>query len=138
MPENTVYVGRPTKWGNPYKMVGDMIYEYKDRGVLDPWVFHSMGEEPGVKNSRATAEKVVQLYRGWLIKQLAGGQLNLREVRGKNLACFCKEGEPCHADALLHAANSIPEYALKMAERFAGKGLLGALQAVKKGLNIPE
>ena len=23
MPENTVYVGRPTKWGNPWSIIGD-------------------------------------------------------------------------------------------------------------------
>ncbi|MGH6822039.1 MAG: DUF4326 domain-containing protein [Methylocella sp.] len=25
--------------------------------------------------------------------------------RGKNLACFCKLGEPCHVDVLLELAN---------------------------------
>ena len=27
------------------------------------------------------------------------------ELRGKNLACWCKQGEPCHADTLLERAN---------------------------------
>jgi len=27
------------------------------------------------------------------------------ELRGKNLACWCKIGEPCHADILLKIAN---------------------------------
>jgi hypothetical protein len=26
-------------------------------------------------------------------------------LRGKNLACFCKSDEPCHADVLLKIAN---------------------------------
>jgi hypothetical protein len=26
-------------------------------------------------------------------------------LEGKNLACFCKESEPCHADVLLELAN---------------------------------
>lgn len=26
-------------------------------------------------------------------------------LRGKNLACWCKPGEPCHADVLLEIAN---------------------------------
>jgi hypothetical protein len=30
---------------------------------------------------------------------------DLSELRGKNLACFCKIGEPCHADVLLELAN---------------------------------
>jgi hypothetical protein len=28
-----------------------------------------------------------------------------RVLRGKNLACWCKPGEPCHADVLLEIAN---------------------------------
>jgi hypothetical protein len=30
---------------------------------------------------------------------------DLSELRGKNLACWCKPGEPCHADVLLELAN---------------------------------
>ena len=26
MPDNAVYVGRPSKWGNPLKLVGDIIH----------------------------------------------------------------------------------------------------------------
>lgn len=28
------------------------------------------------------------------------------ELRGKNLACWCRAGAPCHADVLLEIANS--------------------------------
>lgn len=28
------------------------------------------------------------------------------ELRGKNLACWCKKGEPCHGDVLLAIANA--------------------------------
>jgi hypothetical protein len=28
------------------------------------------------------------------------------ELAGKNLACWCKPGEPCHADVLLEIANA--------------------------------
>lgn len=30
----------------------------------------------------------------------------VKELRGKNLACWCKPGEPCHADVLLEIANA--------------------------------
>lgn len=33
---------------------------------------------------------------------------NLHTLRGKNLACFCPAGSPCHADVLLELAN-LPE-----------------------------
>jgi len=31
--------------------------------------------------------------------------LNVQELRGKNLACFCRLDRPCHADVLLELAN---------------------------------
>lgn len=31
---------------------------------------------------------------------------DLKELRGKNLACWCREGAPCHADALIEMANA--------------------------------
>ncbi len=34
--------------------------------------------------------------------------LDLAPLRGKNLACWCKIGRPCHADVLLELAN-VPE-----------------------------
>ena len=30
---------------------------------------------------------------------------DLHELRGKDLACWCKPGEPCHADVLIEVAN---------------------------------
>lgn len=30
---------------------------------------------------------------------------SIAELRGKNLACWCKPGAPCHADVLLELAN---------------------------------
>jgi hypothetical protein len=30
----------------------------------------------------------------------------VEELRGKNLACRCKLGAPCHADVLLQMANA--------------------------------
>ena len=55
MPENAKYVGRPTKWGNPLKLVGgDMIYIDASwrRKILDPWVYFTHG----------TIEDVVKYY----------------------------------------------------------------------------
>lgn len=92
MPENTVYVGRGSRYGNPWR-VG--------------------------KIGRMTAEQAVANYRGLLDAQedsLASGASKFgfsipckedirRDLKGKNLACWCKEGYPCHADVLLEIAN---------------------------------
>jgi len=81
MPENTVYVGRGSKWGNPHR-VGKVLGPFTD-------------------GPRLTAKEAVKRYTWWLYGQIAVGKLNLDELRGKNLACWCKVGEPCHADVLL-------------------------------------
>ena len=76
MPPNTVYVGRPTKWGNPYK-----IEKY--------------GLELALRNYRRRMEG---------IRQIAG--LDFEQLRGKDLACWCPLDQPCHADVLLEIANA--------------------------------
>ena len=75
MSENTVYVGRPTRWGNP----------------------HTGG----------THTSMVERYS----ESLHSGQLGFtvaevrRELAGRNLACWCGDSQPCHADVLLAVAN---------------------------------
>lgn len=71
-PKNAIYVGRPSKWGNPYKI--------------------------GIDGTR---EEVIELYKKWLSNQR---YLNLEELKGKDLVCWCKP-LPCHADILLELAN---------------------------------
>jgi hypothetical protein len=72
MPPNAVYVGRPTKWGNPYKI--------------------------GVDGSR---EEVIAKYREWLKKKLEEDPTFLDPLKGKDLACWCPLNKPCHADVIL-------------------------------------
>ena len=43
------------------------------------------------------------LDEGTKIEVTVGG--NFEELRGKNLACWCPLGSPCHADVLLELAN---------------------------------
>ena len=78
LPTNTVVVSRPTKWGNPYR-IGSPF------GVSTPAGVVALFE----KSLNGFAEEVIR-----------------RELRGKNLACWCKLGTPCHADVLLKIANS--------------------------------
>ena len=81
MPANTVYVGRPSVWGNPFVVGSELI-----------------GGE------KLSAEKSIALYR-----QYAREAFNERDLRaclrGKNLACWCPLDQPCHADVLLEMAN---------------------------------
>jgi hypothetical protein len=56
-------------------------------------------------------ELVVQAYEA----DLRDGKLPvtiddvIRELRGKDLLCWCPIGQPCHADVLLRIANSDEE-----------------------------
>ena len=77
-----VYVGRPTKFGNPFKAnvmgAGPAITQFRE------WLKqHRMFMTP------ESAEQRDELLKG------------ISELKGKNLACFCKISEPCHADVLL-------------------------------------
>lgn len=85
MPANAVYVGRPTKFGNPYSTTPE--------SRLDAY-------------SRCEA---IEFYKVYLERNPQLVEDAKRELRGKDLACFCKEGEPCHADYLLIIANQKQE-----------------------------
>ena len=85
MPPDTVKVDRSTIWGNPF-----------------------------VASDYPTAEQAVARFRASLTGSPAPhpestmGRIlaRLPELRGKNLACWCKPGTPCHADVLLEIANA--------------------------------
>lgn len=76
---NDVYIGRPSKWGNPFP-----IGNKKDR------------------------ELVIATYELW-IKHGAGKHLlaSLHELKGKNLVCWCAPNA-CHGDILAKLAEETP------------------------------
>jgi hypothetical protein len=90
MPENTVYVGRPGPHGNPHDWRDyrdNFPKEYAADLDRDQWC---RGMAVG-----AFEEDI----RDGLIKP------DISSLRGKNLACWCKVGDRCHADVLLELAN---------------------------------
>lgn len=96
MPPNTVKVDRSTKWGNPC-IVG--VHGTRADCVL--WFKAAMHGAIvlGHHNKDGT----------WLSDQLIAylkmARRDRRHLRGKNLACWCPIGAPCHADVLLEMAN---------------------------------
>ena len=91
MPPNTVYVGRPTKWGNPFVVGKHGTLEHclmMFRNVIDTGYLY------------ADAPKMDQ------IKVRNAVAKNLDDLRGHDLACWCPLNQPCHADVLLKIANS--------------------------------
>ena len=92
MPPNTVYVGRPTRWSNPFRIGIDgtrnqCIELYKR--LLLPSIYGPLQTNNFVTNT-AISE---------------GNTTNIKLLKGKNLACWCPLDKPCHADILLRLAN---------------------------------
>ena len=115
MPPGAVYVGRPTRWGNPF--------------VAHDWQasFRALAlGERGDRRGRLAA--AVKLFRLWITAEtrpVDEATLDwwdrevmtvtapkapsvadiVAELRGKDLACWCPLDQPCHADVLLELAN---------------------------------
>lgn len=89
MPDGVVYVGRPTRFGNPFRI-----------GTPGPDDCMVCGD----------AAEAVEKFRSELVT-FGGGFVGVtvddirRELRGKHLACWCALDQPCHADVLLELAN---------------------------------
>lgn len=96
MPESAVYVGRGTRWGNPF-VVGQTVVppveSYEPRAVY-------------VRDR----EHAVKLYRRWITGSANRCADLVPLLGGKDLACWCPvvddQGNPvpCHADVLLELA----------------------------------
>lgn len=93
MPENTVSVARPGRWGNPFKL-GELKCFVNDDDANDRIAV--------VPFTRAEA---VAAFR-WLAAQPKYRAAIVAELAGKNLACWCPLDQPCHADVLLELANA--------------------------------
>ena len=99
MPENTVYVGRPSVWGNPFPegWLGDRAVPlYRD-------LMQGFFNGPGLRD--LTDSQFQKVYRA-VQPFMSINSPNPKWLRGKNLACWCKESDPCHADVLLELANA--------------------------------
>jgi hypothetical protein len=75
-----VYIGRPSKWGNPFTFKPGTIAEF-----VVPY------------------DEVLPRYEEWLRKQ-PHLMASLHELRGKTLGCWCKP-KACHGDILARLAN---------------------------------
>ncbi|MFE7954417.1 DUF4326 domain-containing protein [Streptomyces sp. NPDC057413] len=102
-PEWSVYVGRGTRWGNPYRLVrrgNGWAVQYGDDGA-------AVGTFATDTEARRYA---TEAFRVWA-EHTVGYAVRARvELRGWNLMCWCPApapGEPdhCHAAVLLELAN---------------------------------
>jgi hypothetical protein len=87
MPENAVYVGRPSRWGNPF--------DWQD--YIDQWTNECQARQYAKNDYRDWLHgKVFQWIfdRDWILE-------HLEELRGFDLACYCPLNQACHADVLI-------------------------------------
>ncbi len=68
-----VYIGRPSRWGNPYPM-----------------------------RTEAQRAEVISRYRAWFVKQLEDPKFReaTLRLRGKRLVCWCAP-RACHGDVIV-------------------------------------
>lgn len=75
VPKGAVYIGRPSKWGNPFFMIQE-----------------------------SQRDRVLKQYEEWLDQNPKIKEAAKRELRGKDLVCFCSP-KKCHGDVLFRIAN---------------------------------
>lgn len=97
IPPNTVKVDRTTKWGNPFARHSDGMKMAPEIAVSS---FAAM-----LRKEKAWFPVPLPWPPGMIPKQMTTVEDVRRELRGKNLACWCKMGRMCHADILLKIAN---------------------------------
>lgn len=115
VPPGAVYVGRAmpglkqSPFANPW-CVRQAVHSLD--GTFDGWVVsHHRNRGLTVGPVMATkAEAVAFAVEAFRTRVAVSADLRQRavaELAGKDLACWCKPGEPCHADVLLAIANAV-------------------------------
>lgn len=98
-PAGCVIVGRGTRWGNPYKLDGTIDLRYIRSDL------HDIARSEQQK-ARSQREVVHAFHLNLLCGALSFTIRDVkRELRGKDLACWCGAESPCHAEVLLSIAN---------------------------------
>lgn len=105
MPPHTKSVARPSRWGNPFqgfKLGGFLACKLFDMYLhgdnIPRFVANQIDDE--VKAS-IILEALAEAPHGPTLALLGRD-----ELRGWNLACFCKLEEPCHGDTWIDISNT--------------------------------
>ena len=124
LPENTICVDRTSRYGNPFR-VGHAFDEKSIRilSLVASVNLRSLIEliKDDVVRQRAfdcyrygtalTVDIAVAMFRAYMemVKKvsLEDYQEFLLPLKGKNVACFCKEHDLCHGDVLIELASEL-------------------------------
>lgn len=80
--EYDVYIGRPSRWGNPFSEKLGTLASFRVPTRID----------------------AIEKYKEWLMTQPELIERAKRELRGKVLGCWCHP-KTCHGDILVELAN---------------------------------
>jgi hypothetical protein len=105
IPENTIYVGRPSKFGNPFRLTNDgWILCYKQTGsTKGSWCYWS-------EIGGHSLDDIIWLYEKWITGKLPKWLPKVPDIsilKGKDLVCWCPLDKPCHADVLIERRESL-------------------------------
>jgi hypothetical protein len=84
-PADATYIGRPSKWGNPFSHMDGTTAEWKV----------------------SSREEAVAKYEAWLLAQPELVSAAQKELVGRDLVCYCTPLK-CHGDVLIRIANDKP------------------------------
>lgn len=112
MPEGAIYVGRPTKWGNPYPVMrnsGELFsradsVELFRKTLIFGDAFWCYGE-----GAKCMGDPCPDTHHMGTNKLTLA---DILELKGRDLVCWCPLEDangnriPCHADILLALANN--------------------------------
>lgn len=107
-PPGAISVARPSRWGNPFRV----LQHGRDTEHPGCWFIACPdGMHVGLYALRAdAAADAVALYRDEYLDEVeklrpgTRGQIRA-DLGGHDLGCWCRPGDPCHADVLLELAN---------------------------------
>jgi hypothetical protein len=105
MPEGAIYVGRPTRWGNPF------WHMEKFHGVEAALDFYRTmivgGWSPSLLDKWNVVNEQIPYHAQnvWRNRMGVHPMDRIHELRGHDLACWCRLDQPCHADILLELVN---------------------------------
>lgn len=93
MPDGALYVGRGSMWGNPFAAPDPALAARMFRC----WLTGSV-RSPALLDCR-------KVLPGPLDERRRGILAEIGMLRGRTLACWCRPGQPCHADVLTELAD---------------------------------
>lgn len=105
-----IYVGRGSRWGNPFKICELINGKFAISHECD-YQLHQITKEVGCdsKHYNTKCEAAIDAIKCYELYHHAKDSANMADaitnLKGKNLSCWCKLDDKCHADLLLELAN---------------------------------